>query len=84
MKPLSLCQSDLEFVKSFTPVTLKTSKFYPRKKGKSRQFCQTIENRECLTHLFRTNCQYFIQFCTQLQIHASCFVKTRSLSLYTL
>ena len=31
MKSLSLCQPALEFVKSFTPITLKTSKSYPKK-----------------------------------------------------
>ena len=51
-------EPDLEFVKSFIPVRLKKSQFYPGKTPKSRQPWPNIENGGFFSLLFWTNCQF--------------------------
>ena len=48
-------------------------RFYPRKTRKSRQFWQQLKNGGFLTHIFRTDCQFFS---IQIQTNSSCFVKS--------
>ena len=77
----SVVSADLEFVKSITRVRFQNFSILPEKTRKLQIFWPTIKNGACFTHLFWTICLVclfvcLVQLFTQIQIHASCFVKS--------